>query len=119
MGGRYFVSVTCPKCGLSEENVYYAPTCGFTGWMCPKCGTVIDLAKLIGISREDASNRDAIAAVAQIQQDSAGELLAARHLMAVCLPHLPQGYLRDTIRTVAEEGRSPADAWEALQEMLR
>jgi len=40
--------------------VYYAPTCGFTEWNCPKCGEWVDLEELTGISYEDASNRELI-----------------------------------------------------------
>lgn len=28
MGDRYFITVTC-TCGITKEDVYYAPTCGF------------------------------------------------------------------------------------------
>jgi hypothetical protein len=60
MGNRYYVDVTCPKCDTKEEEVYYAPTCGFLTWTCPSCGCVVDLEKLTGISYEDASNLDLI-----------------------------------------------------------
>lgn len=59
MGNRYFVTVTCPECRHTEEEVYYAPTCGFTHWTC-KCGHVVDLEKYTGISLEEASNADLI-----------------------------------------------------------
>lgn len=60
MGDRYFLTVTCPKCGFYDDDVYYAPTCGFKSWRCEKCGQVIDLEKYTGISEEDASNRSEI-----------------------------------------------------------
>ena len=60
MGDRYYVKVKCPKCGFTEDDIYYAPTCGFTEWKCPKCETVVDLAEYTGISYEDASNLDII-----------------------------------------------------------
>lgn len=60
MDNRYFVDVTCPTCATKEEEVYYAPTCGFLTWTCPRCGHVVDLGELTGISYEDASNRDLI-----------------------------------------------------------
>ena len=56
MGNRYWLSVTC-KCGFEDRNVYYAPTCGFTDWKCPKCNQVIDLEEYSNISYEDASTR--------------------------------------------------------------
>ena len=59
MGTRYWLSVTCHKCGLRDDEVYYAPTCGFIDWTC-ECGCVVDLEKLTGISYEDASNIDEI-----------------------------------------------------------
>jgi len=65
MGTRYFVYVECPICGMEEEDVYYAPTCGFVEWTCPQCGHIVDLAELTGISYEDASNRGAIKEIVQ------------------------------------------------------
>ena len=56
MGERYFLTVTCPKCGFTDNDVYYAPTCGFTEFVCPECEHVVDLEKLTGISYDDASN---------------------------------------------------------------
>lgn len=60
MGDRYFLTVTCPQCKYKDNEVYYAPTCGFVDWDCPKCGTKVDLEKMTGISYEDASNREEI-----------------------------------------------------------
>lgn len=60
MGTRYFLTLRCPACKHTEDDVYYAPTCGFVDWTCPKCGHVVDLAKYSGISYEDASNRKEI-----------------------------------------------------------
>ena len=60
MGDRYFLTVHCPQCGLTENEVYYAPTCGFVDWKCPNCGKAIDLEKVSGISYADASNREEI-----------------------------------------------------------
>jgi len=62
MGDRYFLTVICPKCGHVDDEVYYAPTCGFVDWKCP-CGHVVDLGELTGISYEDASNATGIAAL--------------------------------------------------------
>ena len=62
MGDRYFITVTCPRCGNTDLDVYYAPTCGFTTWECFKCGTKVDLEKLTGISYKDASNREELEA---------------------------------------------------------
>jgi transposase-like protein len=56
MGNRYFLTIKCPSCGYFDEDVYYAPTCGFVDWRCPKCGKVVDLEEETGISYEDASN---------------------------------------------------------------
>jgi len=58
MGDRYYVPVKCPVCG-HEDEAYYAPTCEMTTYTCD-CGNVIDLEKLTGITREDASNADLI-----------------------------------------------------------
>ena len=57
MGDRYYISVVCENCGFNEDDVYYAPTCGFIEWTCQKCGKVVDLEKYTGISYEDASNQ--------------------------------------------------------------
>jgi endogenous inhibitor of DNA gyrase (YacG/DUF329 family) len=62
MGDRYILTVKCPKCGTVDDDVYYAPTCGFTDHKCP-CGHVIDLAEWTGISYEDCSNRSDIQAL--------------------------------------------------------
>ena len=42
MGDRYFLEIVCPKCGILDDDVYYAPTCGFVDWRC-RCGHFIDL----------------------------------------------------------------------------
>ncbi len=63
MGDRYILKQTCPKCGFYDDDVYYAPTCGFVDWTCPKCQTIVDLEKKTGISYEDASNADIIEAL--------------------------------------------------------
>ena len=56
MGDRYILSVVCPKCGFINDDVYYAPTCGFITYKC-SCGYVVNLEEYSGISYEDASNR--------------------------------------------------------------
>jgi len=68
MGDRYFLTVECPKCCYKDDDVYYAPTCGFTEWNCPKCGECVDLEKLTGITYEDASNRDLIASIVKVSK---------------------------------------------------
>lgn len=59
MGDRYFITVTC-KCGYEDDDVYYAPTCGFVKWTCPKCKRKVNLEEYTGITYEHASNRDLI-----------------------------------------------------------
>lgn len=59
MGSRYLLSIKCPQCQFENNDVYYAPTCGFVDHKC-KCGHVIDLEEETGISYEDASNRGEI-----------------------------------------------------------
>jgi len=59
MGDRYFLEMTCPKCGLRDIDVYFAPTCDFVNWKC-KCGHVVDLVKYTGITAEMASNKKEI-----------------------------------------------------------
>jgi len=66
MGSRYYLTVECPECGFVEKGVYYAPTCGFTDWDCPKCSHKVDLEKYSGISYEDASNREVIEAIIKV-----------------------------------------------------
>ena len=61
MGNRWILRVTCPECGFVDDDVYYAPTCGFVEWKCPKCGHVVDLQEETGISPEDASNAKELA----------------------------------------------------------
>jgi len=67
MGDRYFLDVICPRCGHRDEDVYYAPTCGFTEYRCP-CGWLIDLGEYTGISYEDASNAAEISALIESQE---------------------------------------------------
>ena len=55
MGDRYILTVICPKCGHKDEDVYYAPTCGFKTWNC-LCGYLVDLEKYSGISEAECSN---------------------------------------------------------------
>lgn len=52
MGVRYYLSVKCPNCKFEEEDVYYAPTCGFMNWECPSCRKTIDLEEYSGIVAE-------------------------------------------------------------------
>jgi recombinational DNA repair protein (RecF pathway) len=40
MGDRYFLTLKCAKCGKRDDDVYYAPTCGFEGFVCQGCGAV-------------------------------------------------------------------------------
>ena len=65
MGDRYFLTVKCPKCGFTEKEVYYAPTCGFTDWDCPKCNHKVDLGEYSGISYEDASNKELLSGIVE------------------------------------------------------
>ena len=48
------------KCGFIDNDVYYAPTCNIVEWICPKCGHIVDLEKVTGITYEDAFNIDTI-----------------------------------------------------------
>ena len=59
MGDRYYLTVKC-KCGFEEQDVYYAPTCGFEEWECPKCNTIVNLEEYSGISKESCSNKEII-----------------------------------------------------------
>jgi ribosomal protein S27E len=56
MGDRWFLTVECPRCTHVEDDVYFAPTCNMTTWICPVCGELVDLCELTGITVEDASN---------------------------------------------------------------
>ena len=56
MGNRYIICVGCPMCGHFMDDVYYAPTCGFTSTKCVGCGHIIDLEEYTAISYDDASN---------------------------------------------------------------
>lgn len=60
MGDRYLLKLTCPRCKFEDEDVLFAPTCGFTEWKCPDCGTVVDLEEKTGVTKEAASNRSEI-----------------------------------------------------------
>jgi hypothetical protein len=60
MGDRYYLSVRCQECGVTDDDVYYAPTCGFTKHICTDCGYETDLGSYSGISYEDCSNVDLV-----------------------------------------------------------
>ena len=62
MGDRYIIEVTC-ECGFHDDEVPYAPTCGFKKWKCPKCRRVVNLAKYTGITKAMASNKAEIEAI--------------------------------------------------------
>lgn len=65
MGTRYHITVKC-ECGEVDDDAYYAPTCGFTEWKCPKCSRVVGLEKYTGITYEEASNIGEIQAIFDI-----------------------------------------------------
>ena len=57
MGDRYILTVTCPVCGNTDNDVPYAPTSGFLTWMCP-CGYDVDLEEYSGIDAEATANTE-------------------------------------------------------------
>jgi len=61
MGTRWILTVVCPECGFEDDDVYFAPTCDFVTWKCPKCDHVVDLMEFTGITYDDASNAGEIA----------------------------------------------------------
>ena len=65
MGDRYILSLNCPECNCADDDVYFAPTCGFVDWKCPRCGHTIDLHKHTGMSYEDCSNADLIGEISK------------------------------------------------------
>lgn len=64
MGDRYIIQVECEKCLHTDDDVYFAPTCGFENWTCPKCKHVMDLYEYTGMSYEDCSNIGLIKTIA-------------------------------------------------------
>ena len=99
MGDRYIITVKCPNCEKETEDVYYAPTCGFTEWKCEYCGHLIDLAEYTGISYEDASNKELI--------DEIGKSMENNIRLKVITPHgafgAKEDYLVEAIlRAIAE-----------------
>ena len=57
MGDRYLLTIKC-KCGEIDDDVYYAPTCGFMVWVCAKCKKMINLEEYSGIDAEDCANTE-------------------------------------------------------------
>lgn len=88
MGDRYILTVTCPQCGVLDDDVYYAPTCGFTEHKCV-CGHVTDLEQLTGISYEDASNRADIEVLCKQAAEGEG---AAKTCLSCGLEFRERGY---------------------------
>lgn len=58
MGSRYILTVTCPQCGFTDDDVPYAPTSGFLDWKC-RCGHVVDLEAYSGIDAEATATTSA------------------------------------------------------------
>jgi len=70
MGDRYSLIVTCPKCGYKDDDVWYAPTCGFMSWKCPKCKNVVDLEKYSGIDAEECATTECgIRAIRELRKE--------------------------------------------------
>ncbi len=59
MGTRYVLELKCEKCGRVDDDVYFAPTCGFVEWTC-ECGHTVNLYDNTGITYEESSNVDII-----------------------------------------------------------
>ena len=38
MGTRWILGLNCAHCGKLNDDVYYAPTCGFLNFACEHCG---------------------------------------------------------------------------------
>ena len=51
MGDRMYMKVKC-ECGNIDEEVYYASTCGFMTWKCPKCEKVTNLEEYSGVNAD-------------------------------------------------------------------
>jgi phage FluMu protein Com len=56
MGDRYTLSVKCPGCGYEDDDVWYAPTCGYMAWQCPKCKKEVNLEEYSGIDAMGCAN---------------------------------------------------------------
>lgn len=70
MGSRYILTVTCPKCGLVDDDVPYAPTSGFLDWKC-RCGHVVDLGAYSGIDAESTATTSAgIESIRRLRQEA-------------------------------------------------
>ncbi len=37
MGDRYYLQDDCPYCGVRNNDIYYAPTCGMLSHICDSC----------------------------------------------------------------------------------
>lgn len=54
MGARYIIELECPRCAFHDDDVPYAPSSGFTEWICPQCGELVDLGVFLGIEYSEA-----------------------------------------------------------------
>jgi len=43
MGSRWLLELHCAHCGKLNDDVYYAPTCGFLDFKCEYCGKKNDI----------------------------------------------------------------------------
>ncbi len=53
MGDRYILSMRCPKCGGLNEDIYYAPTCGFETFKCKNCSVENEIYYGFGVKCSD------------------------------------------------------------------
>jgi len=43
MGDRYVLSMDCPNCSFHDDEIYYAPSCEITTWVCHNCHHEFDI----------------------------------------------------------------------------
>lgn len=62
MGDRYIADVNCAYCGATNEEVWYAPTCGADTFRCEKCGKQNFIYSILmnALKMEDVTVQDVI-----------------------------------------------------------
>lgn len=52
MGDRWTLALKCAHCEKLNEDVYYAPTCGFLNFTCEHCGQENGIAECFHATKE-------------------------------------------------------------------
>lgn len=104
IGDRYTLSVEC-DCGETDDDVLFAPTCGFMTWQCPKCFKIIDLEKYSGIDAEGCANTE----------EGANAVRRQKQNMRKITPKFPEDYIEIKQSEYKRINKNPNDYWQTAR----